>query len=175
MTGFPFKPRVVGWELTLRCNMRCVHCGSSAGAPRPDELSEAEGFGLIDGLVELGTEVLTLSGGEPLLHPSWHRYARRLVDAKVATYMITNGLLLEENIPKVLDSGLRRIGLSIDGMEAAHDLIRNQPGSFKAVLRAAEAAKKAGLSVGAVTHVSRANAKDLSEMYRKFTDAGLDY
>ncbi|MBI5242125.1 MAG: radical SAM protein [Elusimicrobia bacterium] len=173
--SFPFRPRVVGWELTLRCNMRCLHCGSSAGAPRPGELSEAEGLGLISQLVDLGAEVLTLSGGEPLLHPSWGKYARKLVDSGVSTYMITNALLLEENIPKVLDSGLRRIGVSIDGMEVAHDRIRNHPGSFACALRAALAAKKAGLSVGAVTHVSKANAKDLEAMHRAFSDAGLDY
>lgn len=173
--SFPFKPRVVGWELTLRCNMRCVHCGSSAGAPRPDELSEAEGFSLIDQLVELGTEVLTLSGGEPLTHPSWHKYARRLVDAKVDTYLITNGLLLEENVPKAVDSGLRRVGLSIDGMEEAHDRIRNHPGSYRKAMRSFEAARKAGLVIGAVTHVSRANLPDLEAMHRKFVELGLSF
>ena len=48
MSEFPFKPRVVGWELTLRCNMNCIHCGSSAGEPRPNELTEEDVARLID-------------------------------------------------------------------------------------------------------------------------------
>ncbi|MFA5138180.1 MAG: radical SAM protein [Elusimicrobiota bacterium] len=175
MSDFPFKPRVVGWELTLRCNMQCIHCGSSAGNPRPDEMNEAEGFSLIDQMVELGTEIVTLSGGEPLTQPSWPKYAERLVKAGVATYMITNGLLLEKSLPAVVGSGLKRIGISFDGTEKTHDFIRNRQGSFTAARRAAGKAKGAGLTVGAITHVSRANFQDLEGMYRAFTEIPLDY
>ncbi|HBL19227.1 MAG: hypothetical protein A2X36_03085 [Elusimicrobia bacterium GWA2_69_24] len=175
MAEFPFKPRVVGWELTLRCNMRCIHCGSRAGAPRPDELSEAEGLDLIAQLVDLGTQVVTLSGGEPLMHPSWPVYAKRFVDSKVNTFLITNGLLLEENIGRIKDLGLRRIGVSLDGLEAVHDRIRSMPDSFAKAIRAVRAAKKAGLDIGAVTHVSRANFGELEGMYKLFSEIPLDY
>jgi len=175
MTGFPFKPRVVVWELTLRCNMQCIHCGSSAGKPRPGELSEAEGFSLIDQLKDLGAEIVTLSGGEPLTHPSWPKYAERLVKAGVTTYIITNGLLLEKNLSAVVGSGIKRIGISFDGAEKTHDFIRNRQGSFAAARKAAGKAKEAGLSVGAVTHVSRANSQDLEDMYRVFMEIPLDY
>lgn len=175
MSDFPFKPRVVGWELTLRCNMRCIHCGSSAGSPRPNELTEAEGLDLIDQMADLGTQVVTLSGGEPLTHPSWPVYARRLVDAGVSTFMITNGLVLEKNVSRMVDSGLKRIGISFDGVEKAHNFIRDHEESYATALRAARAAKKAGLAVGAITHVSKANFEDLEEMYRVFSDIGFEY
>lgn len=175
MTEFPFKPRVVGWELTLRCNMRCLHCGSSAGQPRPDELSVDEGFALIDQLLELGTEVVTLSGGEPMTHPAWDRYARRLVDAGVRTYMITNGLLLEQNIDRMLASGLRRIGVSIDGTESTHDRIRSYPGSFRMAMAGARKAREAGIKVGSITHVSGANKDELEAMYDILSQEGFQF
>lgn len=175
MGNFPFKPKVVGWELTLRCNMNCIHCGSSAGPPRPDELSLEEGLSLIDQLVNLGAEVVTLSGGEPSLHPHWDIYARRLLDAGVSTYMITNGLLLEKSIPRLLKSGLRRIGISLDGTEKTHNKIRNHPESFRIATQAAIKAKEAGISVGAVTHISRLNIGELEDMYRIFSEIPLSF
>ncbi len=174
MSEFPFKPRVVGWELTLRCNMKCVHCGSCAGPARPDELTEKEGLDLIEQLVDLSTEVLTLSGGEPLLHPSWHIYGKKLVDAGVKTNIITNGLLLEENIPRLLSSGVRRVGISFDGTEKTHNFIRNHPDSFRVSVKAATEGVKEGLSIGAVTHISKLNIKDMEEMYKILSHIALE-
>lgn len=175
MEPFPFKPRVAGWELTLACNMRCLHCGSCAGPPRPDELSRDEGFALIDQLVELGLEVITLSGGEPLLSAHWADYARRLADAGVRTFLITNALLLEENVDRLLAAGLTRIGISLDGLEATHDRIRAHPGSFRAAMAGIARARAAGIRCGAVTHVSRVNLPELPAMHDAFTAAGLAF
>ena len=175
MADFPFKPQVVGWELTLRCNMRCLHCGSTAGQPRPDELTVEEGFSLIDQMVDLGTEIVTLSGGEPMTHPAWDQYAKRLIDKGVKTYMISNGLLLEQNIERLRACGMRRLGVSIDGDEPMHDYIRNHPGTFKAAMRGIAAAHEAGIKVGAVTHISGANKHLLEAMYNVMLQNKLDF
>lgn len=74
----PWSPCYVVWELTLACNMRCAHCGSSAGKPREDELDLDEMLRVCDELAELGCERLTLLGGEPLIHPRWPDVARRV-------------------------------------------------------------------------------------------------
>lgn len=112
---FPFVPKVAGWELTRRCNMNCIHCGSSAGEAHEGELLVEEGERLCDDLADLGCQILTLSGGEPLLHPAWDRYAERLAHRGVRTFMITNGFLIKENLQRILASPVRRIGVSIDG------------------------------------------------------------
>ena len=65
-----FRPRNCVWELTLACNLRCVHCGSRAGHVRPRELSTAECLDVVHQLAGLGTELVTLSGGEPTLRRS---------------------------------------------------------------------------------------------------------
>lgn len=175
MSDFPFKPKVVGWELTLRCNMNCIHCGSSAGSARPDELSDEEALNLIDQLVELGTEVVTLSGGEPMTHPSWHIFAKKFVDAGVNTYMITNGLLLEQNVEKILSTGMKRLGVSLDGTEKTHNFIRNHPNSYKIAMKGIKKAKEAGISVGAITHISKANIDEMEDMYKDFLENKLDF
>ena len=175
MEKFPYFPKVAGWELTLACNMNCIHCGSSAGKPRPDELSLEEGFDLIDQLVDMGLKVITLSGGEPLINPHLEQYARRLSKAGVDTYMISNGLLLAQNAKMLKDAGVRRIGISMDGMEKTHNFIRNHPNSFNIALDGIRAAQKEGLIPGAVTHISKANIDEMEDMYQLFRKISLDF
>ncbi|MDQ7824689.1 MAG: radical SAM protein [Candidatus Eremiobacteraeota bacterium] len=173
--SFPFKPKIVGWELTKRCNFQCLHCGTPAGAPRENELTLEESLKLIDDLAGLGCEVLTLSGGEPLMHPHWDKFAHRLREKGIDPYMITNGYYLEENIEKILATPLRRIGLSIDGTAEIHDHIRQHPGSYERALRGARRAKEKGIAVGVVTHVSRYNFDALDEMERVFRGVPMDF
>ena len=62
-----FIPLSVAWELTLACNMNCMHCGSSAGQTRPNELTTKEALDLCDQLNELNAKFINLTGGEPIL------------------------------------------------------------------------------------------------------------
>jgi radical SAM protein with 4Fe4S-binding SPASM domain len=89
--------------------------------------------------------------------------------------MITNGLLLEKNVPRLVAAGIERIGISLDGRPETHDFIRNHQGSYEKAMAAARAAREAGLVVGAVTHVSKANVEELDEMYALFEEVGLSY
>ena len=94
--GFKFYPETVVWEITFACNMRCLHCGTSAGKQRPEELSTDEALSLIDELTELGCKNVTLSGGEPLLRKDWKVLAQRLKDNGLISYLITNGYAMNE-------------------------------------------------------------------------------
>ena len=64
-------PRTCTWELTLRCNLRCGHCGSKAGLARPDEMPLDAMLRGVRELAALGCERVTLAGGEPPLSPHW--------------------------------------------------------------------------------------------------------
>ena len=66
------------WEITLACNLRCGHCGATAGHARPDELSPAEALRLADDLAALPVLEVTLMGGELFLRPDWLAIAERL-------------------------------------------------------------------------------------------------
>jgi radical SAM protein with 4Fe4S-binding SPASM domain len=175
MADFPFKPKVVGWELTKACNFRCLHCGSYAGEPHKDELTLQEGLALCRNLADLKCEVLTLSGGEPLLHPHWDEYAKALSSYGIRVYMITNGYFLEENIDRILASPLRRLGLSIDGLQSTHNYIRDNPRAFQKAMLGVKLLKEKGLTVGAVTHISKMNIKEMQELYDYFLTLHLDF
>ena len=86
-----YYPKYATWEMTLRCNMNCLHCGSKAGKPRENELTEPECLNIADQLIRMGNEHITLIGGEIFLVPHWYKVAKRFADAKVDVNIITNG------------------------------------------------------------------------------------
>ena len=115
-------PLMLTWELTLRCNAKCIYCGSSAGGQRNGELSDEECFDLIDKIADLGVRFVVLLGGEPFLRASCLDIASKLVERGIMISLITNGLLLDvEKVSRL--SGLKPTGvaISIDGMREVHD------------------------------------------------------
>lgn len=173
MNEFRIYPQVVIWEITFACNMRCIHCGTSAGKPRPDELSTQEALDLVDELHGLGTESITLSGGEPLLRKDWPQLARRIHDRGMRTYLITNGLLVDEKIvDEMVDIGFDNVGVSLDGTEATHNHIRQNPRSFDRVVNAMQLMKEAGLRFCAISQVSNLNLDELDEIRQILIDLG---
>ena len=167
-------PRTVVWELTLACNMRCSHCGSSAGISRRDELSRDEMFGLCDELGELECERLTLLGGEPLVHPHWEEIALRLKEQDVRVNVITNGWMLDDPrfCDRIKNADLSIVGISIDGMEKSHDALRRH-GSFKRLSRGIDLLRAREVPVAAVTVVTQDSLKEIDELYDFFIDKGV--
>jgi radical SAM protein with 4Fe4S-binding SPASM domain len=169
-------PRFVVWELTLRCNMRCAHCGSNAGNKRSRELEPAEALKLCDELGVLGCERLTLLGGEPLLREDWQAITERLQRAGVRVNIISNGWLTADRdvVQRIKDAGLTTFALSIDGYGARHDALRRRPGSFARILKSYDhAAALGGLRSAAVTTVTRLSIDDLERIYDLLVDKGV--
>ena len=171
-----WKPRNCVWELTLRCNLRCVHCGSRAGGPRPDELSTAECLDVADELHELGCELVSLSGGEPTLRDDWHVIAKALVDKGILVNMVTNGVYgsdkkRDEVALRALEAGLCNVAVSIDGTTPVHDYIRGA-GNFDQAIASVRRFSALGLSVCVMTTVNRLNLSELPDIRKIAMDAG---
>ena len=168
-----YTPRSCVWELSLLCDLRCKHCGSYAGERRADELSHEELLSVADQLIELGVQLVTLGGGEPMLHPDWAELGRRLSDGGVTVNMISNGWSFDEGkLQAALDAGIVQMAFSVDGLQGAHDTIR-RAGSFERVLQAMALCRGAGLSIGAVTHINSLNYRTLPEMRDLLVEQGV--
>lgn len=167
-------PRIVVWELTLACNMRCTHCGSSAGKARSDELRAEEMFRLCDELAELGCERLTLLGGEPLIHPRWEDITFRLKNNGVRVNVITNGWLLADPrfCDRISNAGFSIVGISIDGLQNSHDKLR-RPGSFQRLSRGVDLLQARAVPVAAVTVLTRDSLQQLEELYEFLIERGV--
>ncbi len=173
MTEYKFFPQQVVWEITYACNMRCLHCGTSAGVPRSDELTTDEALALIDELTGLGSEGITLSGGEPLLRKDWPVLAERIGANGVMLYLISNAMLIDE---KIVDQfarlGFRNIGISFDGSKDIHNYIRQRNTSYDKCLHAMSLMTARGIRYEAVSQISKINLKDMDNIHADLISVG---
>ena len=161
-------PRLVAWELTRRCNLRCRHCRASAGdAACEGELSLPEGRRLVDAIAGLGSPVLILTGGEPLLCPWVFDIAEYARGKSLRPAMGTNATLIDEAVAKrIASAGIGRISVSIDFPDAVrHDGFRASPGAFDAALRGIRAAQEAGIEVQINSTVTKTNKATLAGLH----------
>src|SRR5262249_5843198 len=86
-----FRPILAVWEITLRCDLACRHCGSRAGRARPDEMSTREGLDTVRQLAELGTREVALIGGEAYLRDDWLEIVAAIRDHGMLATMTTGG------------------------------------------------------------------------------------
>lgn len=151
------KPSACVWELTMGCNLRCAHCGSSCEAPLFDELTPQEALNVAEQIAALGVKWVTLSGGEPLLREDWPDIALRLRRCGVAVTMISNGWMVDEIIvQKMKGYRLAVVALSVDGPPEIHDRIR-KAGSFERIEKAFHLFHDAAVPCRAITTVTREN------------------
>lgn len=168
--GFPI---VIGFELTLACNLHCKHCASSAGHPRLDELSLGEILNICDQFPDLLVQEVDFTGGEPLLRADWPKIANYLHKLDIPVRIVSNGVLLKDNISRLVDAGIDTVAISIDGLEATHDYIRGRPGLFKHIISGVEAALEAGIQIAAITAVNNYNVHDLPKLYTVLQRLGV--
>ena len=160
-----FSPVTGVWEITMGCNMRCKHCGSSCENSMEDELSTEEALKLCDDIAELGFKWITLSGGEPTTRKDWDLIACRLNDKGVIPNMITNGWLMNEEIAaRAKKAGVNTIALSLDGLKKTHDYIRKE-GSYDRIMNAIEIIKENGLNCSIITTINSINIGELEELH----------
>lgn len=158
-----YEPQCAVWEFTLRCNLRCLHCGGTAGKLRVNELTTAEALNLCEQLKEINTKEVTLMGGELFLRPDWYEIAQKIKSLKMGLAIITNAFILnDEYIQKLKSLKLRTLGISLDGSSPEiHDYIRGVKGSFKKVTWAIDKAKKENIPVSVITTLTKYNIYDL--------------
>ncbi|PID74740.1 MAG: radical SAM/SPASM domain-containing protein [Desulfobacterales bacterium] len=135
-----FQPKWIAWEITRRCNLKCVHCRSSSQLSvvgHPD-FSHETGLRIIDELSSYASPVLVLSGGEPLLRKDVFDLARYGTSKGLRMCLATNGTLVSERTCREMkESGIRMVALSLDGATAqTHDNFRNQQGAFAGTMNA---------------------------------------
>lgn len=161
-------PRLVFWETTAGCNLRCIHCRRVTVADQltPQDLTTAEAFRLIDEIAAVGRPVFVLSGGEPLFRKDIFEIAAYATAAGLPVALATNGTLVDDAVAeKVKQSGVQRVSISFDGVDAkTHDMFRGLPGSFEATIRGFKALRKVGLPVQINTTVANHNKDQLNGM-----------
>lgn len=162
--GHAWTLRLVAWEVTRSCNLSCVHCRAAAmDRPYADELTREEGLRLLEAIATLGSPIVILTGGEPLLRPDIFDLAAHGHAKGLRMTMAPNGTLVTlEAARRMKEVGLQRISISLDGANAAsHDAFRQVPGAFEGALMGIRHAKEADLPFQINTTITASNLREL--------------
>ncbi|GLI35831.1 12,18-didecarboxysiroheme deacetylase [Desulforhabdus amnigena] len=161
------KKPVVVWNVTRRCNLKCVHCYAHAGNENfPDELSTEEGKVVLDDLARFGVPVVLFSGGEPLMRPDLVELAEYAVKKGMRAVISTNGTLITRPVAQELKKvGLSYVGISLDGLEEINDRFRGVKGAFRKALEGITACQEAGIKVGLRFTMNRLNVKEIPSIF----------
>jgi len=167
-------PLVLMLEPLFRCNLACTGCGK---IQHPTEilkqnLTPEQCFKAVD---ECGAPVVSIPGGEPLLHPQIAEIVEGLIKRRKFIYLCTNGILLEKSLDKFKPSPYFTFMIHLDGMREWHDQCVDRKGVFDTAIKAIKAAKAKGFRVNTNTTIfDGADPKQMQEFFDFLTELGVD-
>ncbi|MDO8281224.1 MAG: radical SAM protein [Thermodesulfovibrionia bacterium] len=171
-----FEPKWIAWEITRRCNLKCVHCRSSSEmeAKGHPDFSTEEAYRVIDDITSYAKPVIVLSGGEPLLRKDVFDIAKYGTDKGLRMCIATNGSLVTEEVClKMKDSGVKMVSLSLDGSTAeVHDNFRNQKGAFDGVINATGLFRKHDIKFLINSSFTKRNQGEIPKLSRLAKELG---
>lgn len=175
--------RQIQWEATRRCDMQCQHCGSDCSLSVDDyELTESEIVKAFESIAShypsSSLELLSITGGEPLLRNDLPNVIRRLRALGFSHITIqTNGNKLSDDpglLPILVNAGISGLGINLDGLQDAHDRLRHRKGHFESMCRLARRIREeTSLYLTITTVVSRINLDDLPRLAKVISDLGV--
>ncbi len=161
------KTPVVVWNVTRRCNLKCVHCYAHAKDEEfSGELSTSEGKAVLDDLAAFGSPVVLFSGGEPLVRPDLIELAEYAVGKGMRAVISTNGTLITSQTAADLKKvGLSYVGISLDGLDEVNDRFRGVKGAFRRAMEGIMACQDAGIKVGLRFTMNRLNVREIPGIF----------
>jgi radical SAM protein with 4Fe4S-binding SPASM domain len=179
LKGAVNAPRIISWNITLRCPLKCSHCYVDACEKEVDGvLSTQEAFSVIDQIRAAGKPVVVLSGGEPLLREDIYEIARYGTEQGLRMVMGTSGYLIDKAVAlKLKDAGIRTVAISLDSKDAViHDSFRGLNGVWERAVQAMRHCRDAGITVQINMSVLRSAISDVEEVIGFGTSVGVrDY
>ena len=165
LKGNKHYPLVLMLEPLFRCNLECAGCGK---IQYPEEilnkrLTPEECFRAVDAC---GAPIVTVAGGEPLIHNEIGEIVEGLVARKKFVYLCTNAILLEKNLSRLKPSPYLTLSIHLDGLKEEHDQLVCRDGIFDVAVRAIQSAKARGFRI--TTNTTVFEGEDPGRLHRFF-------
>lgn len=169
------KPIVI-WNITSRCNLKCVHCYNDSGANvKSNEPTMQEAKAVLDDLAAFGVPSVLFSGGEPLTRPDLFDLIGYAVDQGLRTVISTNGTLITaDKARQIKDIGVSYVGISLDGIGKVNDQFRGVEGAFDDAVAGIRNCMAAGVRVGLRLTLTQHNAQDIDRLFDFFEAEGIE-
>lgn len=167
----------LNWAITGKCNFNCLHCFMAAdNAPMMEEFTWEQCLNLLDECVRCGIQTITLTGGEPMVHPRFMDIVRECAKRHLNIAEInTNGSFITEEMLeefRALSMDVL-IKISYDGI-GHHDWLRNMPGAEEKAIRAIRLCKEKGFRVRVQTNVHRGNLEVMFDTVAEMDRLGVE-
>jgi MoaA/NifB/PqqE/SkfB family radical SAM enzyme len=167
------RPLLAHLVVTRYCNLDCVYCSEFDKVSKPVPIEEL--LARVDALGRLGTQIVTLTGGEPMTHPGHDEVIRRIRSHGMVATTITNGFLLtEERIDGMNTAGLQELQISIDGVkpdEISKKTLKSLAGKLK--LLSEHAAFH--VNINSVLGISEERTADAVEVAKNAKELGFSH
>ena len=171
--------RIISWNITLRCPLKCVHCYVDAGKGEAEGvLSTNEAYDVIDQIRSTGKPIVVLSGGEPLLREDIFAVARYGTEQGLRMVMGTSGYLLDQPAAKKLrEAGIMAVAISLDSADpSVHDSFRGIEGVWERAVQAIRFCREENMGVQINMSVMRSAMSEVHEVIEVGTALGVrDY
>lgn len=174
LAGRKRYPLILMLEPLFRCNLACAGCGKIQFPADilKKNLSPEQCFRAAE---ECGAPIVSIPGGEPLLHPQIDEIARGLVERKKYVYLCTNAIKLEESLSRFKPSKYLAFSVHIDGLREEHDVAVCRDGVFEVAIDAIKAAKAKGFRVTTNTTLYLgADPNRVREMFDELMRLGVE-
>ena len=169
------KPIIV-WNITSRCNLKCVHCYNDSGAnTKSNESTTPEAKAVLDDLAQYGVPSVLFSGGEPLTRKDLFELIAYAVDKGLRTVISTNGTLITaERAQQIKKMGVSYVGISLDGIGKVNDQFRGVEGAFDDAVAGIRNCMDAEVRVGLRLTLTKRNAQDIEKLFEFFEIEGIE-
>jgi hopanoid biosynthesis associated radical SAM protein HpnH len=167
-------PLVLMLEPLFRCNLACAGCGKIQFPAEilKKNLSPEQCFKAVD---DCGAPVVSIPGGEPLLHPQIHEIVEGLVARKKYIYLCTNALLLEKHLDRFKPSKYLSFSIHLDGPKEEHDAAVCRDGVYEVAINAIKAAISKGFRVTTNTTLfNNVDPERMPEFFDTLRDIGVE-
>lgn len=174
LAGHKQYPLVLMLEPLFRCNLACSGCGKIQHPAEilKQNLTPEQCFAAVE---ECGAPIVSIPGGEPLLHPQIDEIVKGLVERKKFVYLCTNGLLLEKSLDKFQPSPYLTFSVHLDGLQELHDKCVDRKGVFDTAVKAIRAAKARGFRVTTNTTVFEGtDPKEMQDFFDFIATLNID-
>jgi MoaA/NifB/PqqE/SkfB family radical SAM enzyme len=157
--------KYVNWNITNKCNLRCIHCAYSSGRKMLGELTTSEVKDIINQLAKMKCKLIGFSGGEPLIRDDIFELFKYVKERKIKIFLLTNGTLITKSNIDLIKNYVDRVNVSISGLtKETNDFIRGN-GSFNSAIRTINLCKKNQIPVGVFFTVCKTNLSQVKRLF----------
>jgi radical SAM protein with 4Fe4S-binding SPASM domain len=160
-----YTPERIDFLITKHCNLKCKHCfEDSSPTIETKRISLDALYNTFQQMDDLNIKTLKITGGEPLSYPNIYEILKKVSRMRFECIILTNGLLLTQELIDIISKGNIKLGISLDGSnELSHEYLRGK-GTYKILINKLNCLKQAGIQFSITTSVNKINYTEIEDI-----------